>query len=483
MFIRKTDTFGIRCLLIIGVILIISCFISTTKVKADDIMENKLDSYIKSKMDKENIPGLSIGVIKNNKIVYVKGYGKADQKGTKVTEKTPFILGSVSKSFTALAVMKLQEEGKLDIDEPVKKYLPWFKLKDKNAQEKITLRNLLNHNSGLSNMTGYKELLNDDMNLDKFVKNLKNTNTTDGINSKFQYSNIGYDILGKVIEEASGVSYSEYIETNIFKPLNMKNSYARVKEAKDNGLSTGYFTLFGIKVPFEERNHEGNTPAGYLVSSAEDMANYLLMYLQNGNYNGNSIIKKEGINEMHKPAVRIGSGESYGMGWVINSRYTWHNGGSENFASELFLDKKNNSGVVILFNTYDNLKRYDYIAEDVMSIIQGNQGNGGSYSVRSFVNIVAIVVAVLMVMCCIDTFSWIKEFQGISGSRIMQIVEIVISNAILPCIIAVFLVHAICYRMFMGPVLWMPDIAFDIWGLPLVLMISGLIKIICIIKS
>ena len=80
MFIRKTDTFGIRCLLIIGVILIISCFISTTKVKADDIMENKLDSYIKSKMDKENIPGLSIGVIKNNKIVYVKGYGKADQK-------------------------------------------------------------------------------------------------------------------------------------------------------------------------------------------------------------------------------------------------------------------------------------------------------------------------------------------------------------------------------------------------------------------
>ena len=120
MFIRKTDTFGIRCLLIIGVILIISCFILTTKVKADDIMENKLDSYIKSKMDKENIPGLSIGVIKNNKIVYVKGYGKADQKGTKVTEKTPFILGSVSKSFTALAVMKLQEEGKLDIDEPVK---------------------------------------------------------------------------------------------------------------------------------------------------------------------------------------------------------------------------------------------------------------------------------------------------------------------------------------------------------------------------
>lgn len=268
-------------------------------------------------------------------------------------------------------------------------------------------------------MTGYKELLNDDMNLDEFVKNLKNTNTTDGINSKFQYSNIGYDILGKVIEEASGVSYSEYIETNIFKPLNMKNSYARVKEAKNNGLSTGYFTLLGIKVPFEERNHEGNTPAGYLVSSAEDMANYLLMYLQNGNYNGNSIIKKEGINEMHKPAVRIGSGESYGMGWVINSRYTWHNGGSENFASELFLDKKNNSGVVILFNTYDNLKRYDYIAEDVMSIIQGNQGNGGSYSVRSFVNIVAIVVAVLMVMCCIDTFSWIKEFQGISGSRIM----------------------------------------------------------------
>lgn len=180
-------------------------------------------------------------------------------------------------------------------------------------------------------MTGYKELLNYDMNLDEFVKNLKNTNTTDGINSKFQYSNIGYDILGKVIEEASGVSYSEYIETNIFKPLNMKNSYARVKEAKNNGLPTGYFTLFGIKVPFEERNHEGNTPAGYLVSSAEDMANYLLMYLQNGNYNGNSIIKKEGINEMHKPAVRIGSGESYGMGWVINSRYTWHNGGSENF--------------------------------------------------------------------------------------------------------------------------------------------------------
>lgn len=113
---------------------------------------NAIDAYIASKMRWPRIPGLAVAIVKDDRIVYLKGYGEADSSGRPVTPQTPFILGSVTKSFTALAVMQLVEAGKVELDAPVQKYIPWFRVADANASSQITVRQLLYQTSGLPMM-------------------------------------------------------------------------------------------------------------------------------------------------------------------------------------------------------------------------------------------------------------------------------------------------------------------------------------------
>ena len=108
-----------------------------------------VDDYITARMETAHIPGLSVAIVQGDQIVYLKGYGQADPSGRPVTPQTPFIIGSISKTFTALAVMQLVESGKVDLDAPVQRYLPWFRVADPEASAQITVRNLLNHTSGL----------------------------------------------------------------------------------------------------------------------------------------------------------------------------------------------------------------------------------------------------------------------------------------------------------------------------------------------
>ncbi|MGZ3603256.1 MAG: serine hydrolase domain-containing protein, partial [Ktedonobacterales bacterium] len=110
---------------------------------------NAVDDYITARMETAHIPGLSVAIVKGDQIVYLKGYGQADSSGRQVTPQTPFIIGSISKTFTALAVMQLVESGKVELDAPVQRYLPWFRVADPQASAQITVRSLLNHTSGL----------------------------------------------------------------------------------------------------------------------------------------------------------------------------------------------------------------------------------------------------------------------------------------------------------------------------------------------
>src|SRR5262249_42797706 len=108
-----------------------------------------VDDYITARMETSHIPGLSVAIVDGDQIVYLKGYGQADASGRPVTPQTPFIIGSISKTFTALAAMQLVESGKIELDAPVQRYLPWFRVADPVASARITVGNLLNHTSGL----------------------------------------------------------------------------------------------------------------------------------------------------------------------------------------------------------------------------------------------------------------------------------------------------------------------------------------------
>src|SRR5215210_587878 len=122
-----------------------------------------IDAYIQEEMREVHIPGLALGIVLNDKLVHLQSFGEADSSGRAVTPQTPFILASSSKSFTALAIMQLSEAGKLDLDSPVKRYVPWFRVADNAASARITVRNLLNHTSGLPEDTAFKPMLSNDM--------------------------------------------------------------------------------------------------------------------------------------------------------------------------------------------------------------------------------------------------------------------------------------------------------------------------------
>ncbi|MGE6402943.1 serine hydrolase domain-containing protein [Bacillus cereus] len=250
---------------------------------------SKLDQFMTNEIERLNIPGASLAIVKGDQVEYIQGYGVSNPDGTKMTSQTPIVLGSTTKSFTALAIMQLVEQGKISLEEPVQSYIPWFQIADEEASEKITIQHLLNHTSGLATNDGQVSISQGNKTLKEHIKSLANTELTYSVGEQYQYSNLNYNILGLVIEEVTNKSYKEYINEFIFKPLEMNNSYVNPKDDTNNAIATGYQTVFGLKVPTKQLIHEGTVSSGYLISSAEDMANYMIVQLNQGEFKGKSI--------------------------------------------------------------------------------------------------------------------------------------------------------------------------------------------------
>jgi len=147
-----------------------------------------IDAYVDTQLNDLGIPGIALGIVQGDQIVHLQGFGFADSSGRKITPQTPFYIGSVTKSFTALAVMQLVEAGKIDLDAPVQTYLPWFELADKAASAKITVRHLLNQTTGISTIDGNR-FWNSQLGLEETVRGLKTIQLTQPVGTTFQYSN------------------------------------------------------------------------------------------------------------------------------------------------------------------------------------------------------------------------------------------------------------------------------------------------------
>jgi CubicO group peptidase (beta-lactamase class C family) len=199
-----------------------------------------IDRYVEKEMEATRLPGLALAIVKDDRIVHMRGFGEADFSGHAVTPQTPFVIGSTAKSFTALAIMQLVEEGKVELDAPVRRYIPWFTLADEEASSRITVRHLLSQTSGLPTEIGTVYLLREDLTseaLEKEVRALKTMELERPPGSSFEYNNMNYSVLGLIVQEVSGKSYERYIEEHIFVPLKMENSFADYLEAKENGLA------------------------------------------------------------------------------------------------------------------------------------------------------------------------------------------------------------------------------------------------------
>lgn len=308
-----------------------------------------IDRAVEEGMELYGIPGLAIGVVKDGQTVYLKGYGKADDNGRPVMPDTPFILGSVSKSFTSLAVMQLAEKGMLDLDTAAESYLPGVILAVPQGARAINVRDLLQHTSGLSTYDGRSMLTIKGRNLEEALIRIGGLTAVKRPGESFQYSNANYILLGAIVEQVSGLSYSEYMKEHVFKPLEMTNSSADSALTQINGLADGYQRIFGKLTATHRSVRASNVPAGYLAASAEDMTHFLIAQMEGGRYGDASLLSKQGMEEMHRGTPRL----PYGMGWFITPSVIAHGGDAENFHADVILLPEKGWAISVLMNTND----------------------------------------------------------------------------------------------------------------------------------
>ena len=321
-----------------------------------------IDKAVEEQMRRLRIPGVSLAVIEGDQIVHLRGFGHAQPGGDAPTPQTPFFIGSLTKSFTALAVMQLVEAGKVELDAPVQRYLPWFRVADPIASAQMTVRHLLNQTSGFSFLISNLILAEMDDRPDateRQVRSLSNYKLSNPVGEKCEYCNVNYNILGLIIEVASGEAYPDYIQNHIFTPLEMNHSYLSKVKAEQNGLAQGHRHWFSLPFPAPDLPIPlGSFPSGWLISSAEDMAHYLIAHLNGGLYGEQQILSDAGISELHRGAVDyLVSGSSlgkYGMGWFdidIGQTKTYSHGGNiPDFSAFMALIPGQKKGLVLLLN-------------------------------------------------------------------------------------------------------------------------------------
>lgn len=304
----------------------------------------KISSYLKESFEKAHIPGAAVMVVDKSQVLLAQTYGLG------VTLDKPFIIGSTTKSFTAIAIMQLVEQGLITLDTKLSTYYPNI-----SGSDKITIKHLLNQTSGLGE-----------------YQRMSNAAITDTY-GKHQYANVNYSLLGKIIEAVSGMSYEDYVSQAIFTPLGMTHSAASLQKSLDKGLIDGYRNYFGFPIAgapdYPNERSWSQVPAGYISSSASDMGRYLQMYLNDGGH----LMKKESIAAMFYDNVEVPTKPpySYGMGWTLaethNQPVLGHTGLVENFMSNMFILPESGIGVVVLANTNDYL-----VTQNLMNTISGS---------------------------------------------------------------------------------------------------------------
>ena len=325
-----------------------------------------LDAYITGQMAKHGIQGISIAVTSGNNLLYLKGYGTAGQ-GRPMTPQTPMYIGSQSKSFTGLALAQLIEQGKIDPDDPVQKYIPWFRVADEQASGRITVGDLLHHTSGLSE-AGFTVILPEDASSEEAVRALASAKLTAPVRAKHQYFNAGYNVLAVVVQNVSGMPYEQYIQENIFDPLEMTRTYTDPVPAHENGLSQGYSRFFGFIIPQRQPHRVFEVGAGYMISTAEDMAHYAIAMDNGGVYKGQRLLSAKGMDMLFFPV------QGYGMGWFVEPGHVWHGGANETFKTFVDIYPLRDLGIVLLINQgymFDHLISAPQIFKGVEAIVLG----------------------------------------------------------------------------------------------------------------
>lgn len=333
---------------------------------------------IQYEMKKNSVTGLSIALVDDQRVVWADGFGYADQEQKiPATAGTLYRVGSISKLFTDTAAMQLAEQGRLDIDQPLRKYLPDFSIKSHYASSaEITPRQLMTHHSGLPRDHQKGFMTRHSVPFTGLVEAIHEDYASYPPNLVFSYSNLGISLLGHAIQNQSGKPFADYMQQSVLVPLGMASS------SFDTGLSSSPLMAKGYRNAKQENEPSlRDVPAGGLNSSVTDMSHFMSMMFADGMSGDHRILKAETITEMLRPQntnVPLDFNFRVGLGWMLSTlgvstienagTVAHHAGGTILFRSQMYLLPEHKLGVVALSNSSTAGQVVDHVATEALSL-------------------------------------------------------------------------------------------------------------------
>jgi CubicO group peptidase (beta-lactamase class C family) len=325
----------------------------------------ELEAFIGEQLKLSEMPGCAVGVIRDGEVLLNKGFGTKELGAdAPVTSKTLFAIGSTTKSFTAAAVGALVDDGLVEWDRPVRDYIPGFAMHDPAATERIGVRDLLSHRSGIPRHE-FVWLGQPDRSRADLVRRLRYLPLSHDIRQRFSYANLGYVTAGHLIEVVSGTSWEEYVLTRLLKPLGMDRSNVSVAETeRDEDHSRAHERRGDALVLIPYRDLAQVAPAGGINSCIDDMLAYLRLEM---GADDRGIVSSEAIAETQRPQIVVPEDQTfpestrsaYGLGWMVGQyrghHVVEHGGGIDGFLTDCMMLPDDGIGVVVLTNAWSSI--------------------------------------------------------------------------------------------------------------------------------
>ena len=330
-----------------------------------------IDIWLEAQVQYDNLPGLSVGIVKDQELLWTKGYGYSNvEDQVAATPKTIYSICSISKLFTSIAIMNLYEEGKIRLDDPISDHLPDFNIQQKYEESgPITIRSILTHSSGLPREADAAYWTGPDFpfpTTEEMKDKLGKQETLYSASTYWQYSNLGMSLLGEVIEKVSGVSYDQYIENLILKPLQLNNTKTILPEDQwGKQMATGYSSLKrdGSRNVMQLFDARGIKAAAGFSSTVEDLAKFSswqFRLLKNGK---EDILKPATLKEMQRVHwVDPDFNTFWGLGFSVRQgdgeKVVGHGGSCPGYRTNLSLTPGEEISIIVMTNSMDNPAQY-----------------------------------------------------------------------------------------------------------------------------
>ncbi|MBD0325825.1 MAG: serine hydrolase [Pyrinomonadaceae bacterium] len=333
----------------------------------------EIDEYAQKAMQDWRVPGFAIAIVKDDAVVFAKGYGVRKMgETTPVDERTLFAIASNTKAFTAAALATLVDEKKIKWDDPVTQYLPGFQLYDPYVTRELTIRDLISHRSGLATFGGDLLWYDTTYNRDEILRRIRHLKPTSSFRSKYGYQNVMFLAAGQIVAAVTGKSWDDYIRERFLTPLGMTTTTTTITAFKStDNIAAPHNELDGKMRVVRYSNVDGVGPAASLNSNVAEMAQWLRLQLARGKFNGKQIFSAASSREMWSPQTIVPISESsekfnptrhfntYGLGWFLSDyhgrKVVSHGGGLDGMISQTAMMPEENLGVVVLTNSETSL--------------------------------------------------------------------------------------------------------------------------------